>query len=496
MPKPKQPLSKEELEKLQMEVAERSLEMADFYKQNRIYAFRERREHEFLIEDLAKEKIFTPPNPKQKLILDAWEDPKYKVFTLTGGNRLGKTHLGAIIAICVMAGKWLWNDKPIWFPHKKPRKVRWIGQGWESHIKTVLLPKLELLWPKCRPVDTKKNNQGIESNWKDKVSGSTLEIWSNEQESRLQEGWDGDLVIYDEPPKRDIRIVNARGLVDRMGRELLTATLISAGWVRREIIRARLENGSPDPRIFNVRGATRDNLGYGLTQEGIDDFSSKLSAKERKVRLEGESDDVDTLVFYNFDRDKHVREPFKVPLDWIVDISIDFHPSRPWAVVFLATARNNFKYVCHELHLRGNPKFVGEEIVRWVKQNNIRVGKCVIDPLAKGDTNNDQTVYAILEETLGAYGISLDVASKDKDNGIALVNGLLWTENEMPGLYFFRDCPITIQQTEDLSFDPETFKPEKVEDDFTEALYRLALLNTEWYPEVNYNMSSQRSVLL
>jgi hypothetical protein len=97
---------------------------------------------------------------------------------------------------------------------------------------------------------------------------------------------------------------------------------------------------------------------------------------------------------------------------------------------------------------------------------------------------------------LGAYNIGLDVASKDKDNGIAILNNLLWGENEMPVLYYFKTCPKTIQQTEDLMYDPETFKADKKDDDFTEGCYRLALLDRQWYAEQNYDMSKQKSMML
>jgi hypothetical protein len=179
----------------------------------------------------------------------------------------------------------------------------------------------------------------------------------------------------------------------------------------------------------------------------------------------------------------HVKEPFPVPLDWIIDFNIDFHPSKPWAVVFMATARNGFKYIIKEMELRGNPKYVAEEIIRYLEITRCRIGIGQIDPLSKSDNNNDNTVYQIISDTLAAHNISLDVASKDKDNGIAMVNSLLWTENEMPGLFFFKDCGKTIQQVEDLMYDEESLKPiaKKVDDDFTECLYRLALLDTVWW---------------
>lgn len=371
------------------------------------------------------------------------------------------------------------------FSHGGPRKIRYVGQAWESHVKAVIEPQLKFWWPKARPVETKKNNQGIEATWIDKRTKSVLEIMSNVQDSSVFEGWMGDLVIYDEPPKRDVRVACARGLIDRQGRELFCMTLLKEAWIHREVVKARLSDGSPDLTVFNINGDIWSNVGYGLTNEGIDQFAKTLTADEKQARLSGKPSYMTSLVFPRFNRDVHVREPFPIPLDWLVDISIDFHPSKKWAIVFMATARNGIKYIVNEIHENGNPKYMAEQIVRVVKRNNYRTNKCVIDPLSKGDKNNDDTVYDRVAEALAPHGISLETASKDKDNGIALVNNLLWTENEMPGLYYFKSCPMSIQQTEDLMYDPESLKPTavKVDDDFTECIYRLALLNTQWFPE-------------
>jgi hypothetical protein len=483
---------------LQREFAEKVLKWGEFFKKNRIYAFREPDADERKLEIAFGEKIFTPPNPKQAELLAGWDDPRKKVFTFCGGNRLGKTTIGTSIAISVILGRWPWDDKPLPFMHKRARKVRYVGQGWETHIKAVVIPALKYWWPSNRPLDTKKNNQGVEATWKDVATGSTLEIMSTSQSSDVFEGWDGDLVVYDEPPPRDIRVASARGLIDRQGRELVVATLLKEAWLHREIIKARTPDGKPDMTVFNVEGEIYDNIGFGLTIEGVEQFSKTLKADEKEARLKGRPSYMSSLVFPKMDREKHVKERFKIPLDWIVDFQVDFHPSKPWAIVFMATARNNFKYICNEMEIRGNPKFVGEEIIRYLESNKLRVGRGQIDPLAKGDTNNDNTVYDILSNTLANHNISLEIASKDKDNGIALVNNLLWTENEMPGLFFFEDCVKTIQQTEDLMYDPESLKPTamKVEDDFTECLYRLALLDTQWYPEAVYDVSSQKSMVL
>lgn len=156
-------------------------------------------------------KLFRGPNPLQRKVLDAWENPGFKVFSMTGANRIGKTTLGAVIGISTMVGRWPWSGRELKFCHGHARKVRYVGQDWEKHIKAVIEPDLRKWWPKGRKVTTKKNNFGVDSLWVDEGTGSSLEIMSNNQDPDLHEGWSGDLVIYDEPPKREIRVAECKG---------------------------------------------------------------------------------------------------------------------------------------------------------------------------------------------------------------------------------------------------------------------------------------------
>jgi hypothetical protein len=47
-------------------------------------------------------------------------------------------------------------------------------------------------------------------------------------------------------------------------------------------------------------------------------------------------------------------------------------------------------------------------------------------------------------------------------------------------------------------YNPESLKmvAMKVEDDFTECLYRCTLLNTQWFDVVKFNVSEQRNMIL
>lgn len=424
------------------------------------------------------------PNPKQKLMLDAWLNPYYKTFTYTGGNRSAKTTTGIWILLATLFGSYVWNPEvPLPVDIGRPRKIRLVGQDWEKHINTVLVPKLEEWWPKSRPMKRKKNTHGIYAMWEDTTTKSTLEIMSNKQDSELFEGWDGDCVFYDEPPKRAVRVACARGLVDREGREYFGMTLLKEAWIDREVLKARNEDGTVDTTVFKVEASIYDNLGFGVTMEGIKQFEKSLTEAEKHARLYGKPAHLSALVWPQFDPQMHVIPRFDVPLDWLVDINIDFHPAKPWAVEFLATDKLGFKYVVEEIKETGSPKSIVDKIVRLIRSKFYRVESAIqIDPLAKGDTNSEKSVFTTMWEAFASYGYSLTTASKNKETGIPTVGEYLITENEMPALFFFADCVNHINEVENYMFDPDTGKPAKEDDDFCETLYRNIVRGTVWYP--------------
>ena len=220
------------------------------------------------------------PNPKQAQILEAFLEPQFKTFGMSGGNRMGKTTILTLLGLSVMFGKYVWNDQSLLhlFPHNNPRKVRYIGQGWHDHIEQVVIPALKEWWPKNRDVETHGNGVIRDTFWKDKKTKSTLEIMSNTQQTKPHEGW---------PCRRDIYIANARGLVDRNGRALFAATLLDEPWIDREIIRKTDESGKPDKSIFWVEGTSFDNVGYGISKEGLDSLADKLRDDEYESRIKG-----------------------------------------------------------------------------------------------------------------------------------------------------------------------------------------------------------------
>lgn len=429
-----------------------------------------------------KLEFFTRPNPPQAKLLKGWKDEHNKVFTFTGANRSGKTMIGSVLAISTAVGVYLWNGERLYFPHNKPRKIRYVGQDWEKHIKAVVIPELTKWWPQNRPLKKKKNSQGVEALWRDELTGSTIEIMSNNQDSDLHEGWKGDLIIYDEPPKRDIRVANARGLVDRQGRELFCMTLLKEAWVDREVIKAVDEDGKPDSTVFNVHTDIYSNVGFGITEEGVKQFAKTLTDEEKEARLKGIPSYMSGLVYPQYERRTHLIDRFQIPIDWMVDIAIDIHPREKQAILFCAVAPDGRKYLVNEIWGHGDGTWVGEEIVRCCRMNSYRVNRIIIDPLSKGDKNNPHTVFDKVSLVLIQYGYFLETATKDKTSGILEIRNHLLGPNKEPSLFIFNDLIRTIFEIEGYMYDKETQKPMDKDDHMMENLYRIMLLNTNWMP--------------
>jgi hypothetical protein len=422
------------------------------------------------------------PNPKQAQILEAFKDPFYRTFGMSGGNRMGKTTLNTIVALSVLYGKFIWSNESLLhlFPHKKPRKVRYIGQGWHDHIKAVVIPELEKWWPKARPVERRGNGIITDTFWKDIETGGTIEIMSNNQQPKEHEGWSGDLIVYDEPCRREIYVANARGLVDRRGRELFAATLLEEPWIDREIVKKSTEDGKPDKTVFWIEGTSYDNVGYGISREGVDELASKLTEGEKQARIHGIPQYMQGLVLPQFKRKTHLFEWFKIPLDWMVDIAIDVHPRERQAVLFLATDSRNERYICDEIWEHGDGTQVGEAIIRKINKRSFRVNRIIIDPLAKGDRNNPETTYQKIFNVLARYGYSLETAQKDKDGGILEIKKHLMGPNKRPSIFLLDNCIRTLYEIEGWMWDKETQKAQDKDDHMMENLYRLLLLNTQY----------------
>ena len=433
------------------------------------------------------------PNPHQKELLNAFASARYKTLYAVGANRIGKTFIEIIMAASLITGKFPWEPEDrkgwIWdrygWSDSLPIRGRIIGQDWEKHIKTVIIPDMKELFPEEWNMKIKKNTIGVEAFWTHPETGGTIEIMSNNSESSLFEGWHGHFILWDEPPSRDNRIASARGLVDYNGIEGFFMTLLKEAWVDKEVINATLDNGELDPTVFGVKAEITANIGFGLDEKGIKNFASKLTPEEKEARLKGVPAYKAGLVL-NIDRQKHVIKPFRIPSHWPIDVHIDIGVSKPHDIIYVATDTKGFKYVCFEENLRGDGIIIADSIIKKQQRYNLRLNRIICDPLAKADQNNENSTYDKIDMHLNKFmcpftdeAYYLETGSKDKEDGVRRINELLETVNGIPALFFFSDCARAISQCMNLLRDVTGLITKK-DDDMFEGLYRIMLLDTEY----------------
>ncbi|MBU0907367.1 MAG: hypothetical protein KKE05_04400, partial [Nanoarchaeota archaeon] len=176
----------------------------------------------------------TPISPCQEVY--DFEVEKYHNY-FAGGLIHHNTLIGSILidtfANCRQAFDW--KDKALEKVFEnRPVRIRIIASDWEHHANEVIVPKLKEVIT-AGTYTTRKNNVGVEAFWQFKT-GSTIELMTHSQETKLHEGWTGDVVWSDEPLPQDKFVANRRGLIAHSGLFFMTMTAISEPWIMDEIV--------------------------------------------------------------------------------------------------------------------------------------------------------------------------------------------------------------------------------------------------------------------
>lgn len=422
------------------------------------------------------------PWPHQNQLLTLLHQGK-KTILDQGANRTGKTVFGVNVVSSACLGFQPWDGKDtIW--GRQPVRCRIVCVDWEHHAKEVIIPTMYEWLPKGT-YETKKNNVGIEAYWYFE-NGSTVELLTHSQVTKIHEGWKGHLIWADEPMPRDKYSANKRGLVDYEGVFLMTMTAVYESWILDEIV---MKN---DPSIGVVTDVpmTANPL---LSKEAIEDFKNSCPEDEVVPRIHGGWLQLVGLV-YKFNKDNHVIDSFNIPLDWPVIATVDFHLKIKQAIGFYAWDKYNREWVIDEIWEFLTPEQIAYAIARKKKKNSWRLKTVLIDPLAKGDTAylkqrgiEIEDAFSVIERTLRPYNIRLVVASKDKKSGILNVNAALSGAKGESTLKFMRRCERHIWEIQRYTYDQNTDKPKDQDDHFCENLYRSTLAGIKYTNPAIYN---------
>ena len=164
------------------------------------------------------------------------------------------------------------------------------------------------------------------------ANGSLLRFHSCDQQRRRLQGTSLDFVWFDEEPAEDIFKECLMRTLDRSGRVLLTLTPLSGlNWIYRRLY---LRAGA-DPEISLHRLAVDDNP-Y-IERADIEAVLSQYGQREREIRREGHFLDISAgRVYHYFESARHVRNDLRrddgLPLHLSFDFNVGFMYCSAWQV--------------------------------------------------------------------------------------------------------------------------------------------------------------------
>ena len=188
-------------------------------------------------------------------------------------------------------------------------------------------------------------------------------------------------------------------------------------------------------RIF-IPSLLSDN---GFLTQGDPDYEKRLLAlpeRERKALLYGDWDIFEGQYFSEFSRDKHVIEPFEIPVSWRKYRTLDYGLDR-LAVLWCAIAPDGGVYVYREYCESSLPISAAAHAIneRTPKREDIYATLAPPDLWSRSQETG-KTKASIFAE----HGVSFTKTSNDRECGWLAVKELLCEVGGTPRLRIFSNC--------------------------------------------------------
>lgn len=407
-----------------------------------------------------------------------------KIRVVTAGNGSGKTAVASNIA------KWgVEGFNPVTEEYTAVPSRVYVILDDPSKVEEVWLVELRK-WMNIGEEQLKKNGKPYYTEITF-PNGSFIKFLFHGQEDLRVESLEGDLFIFDEPPPRRMWIGLLRGgrTKGRPARYVIIGTPISQAWLR-DYFKSWKNGEFPDTEFFSMHTeSNRANLADGY----IEGFSSHLTERERRTRLEGEFFNTDGLALADlFSREIHITDGRDFPEDWKQKwpavLAVDPHPNKPTVASILVAAPNGRLYYVAEREAKEIPRVWAQ----WVKANwlhEYRIVDMVCDSAGNTDFTGGEGFKSFIEvwnsEGLRIRGTTYD-EKKDDDFLERLQEGLYVPEKGEPALRFLRGCsPGVVEDIENVGWQPikgtESYKP------------KLAIENTDFLATLKYALATNLS---
>lgn len=390
------------------------------------------------------------------------------VVLAIAGNRGGKSRAGARETTWRALGT---------HPYKKvkiPQKI-WVGSyDFPNGVAKIVAPKVLDFLENRQINKIHKNNQSIIDRI-ELINGSTIDFKSYEQDYMKWEGEDIDFAWFDEPPPQMHYEAASRGLVDRNGDSLITATPLKEPWVHETLWEPGISGDDPD--IECVNWSSYDNP-Y-IDHEAMRRFESRLTPEMVKVRIHGEFRELVGRCLPSFkDREPIIIPYYRWPRSWPYFECLDPHQSKPHAFIRAGVNPDKRRLVVFfEREIPGNSKVLGNMILTTRPEETEPI-------VTMADTSiaiRDQEMDSSMQDRLEAMGISIQTAYK-KDQllpGLDLMDIMfnLTMQGFEGGIEIMDTCKGLVKEAKYLRWDDKKEDTPKGKDDLLDCLRYICNIN-------------------
>jgi phage terminase large subunit-like protein len=374
-----------------------------------------------------------------------------KTFGVRGGNRSGKTELGAVIAVAWALGKKYFEGTALWemvkdLPIPEPPNNIWVV--------ALDFPTLrDVIWreklrsgrehPGLLPRDPSIVRKTSDSEFQVFFSnGSVITGKSADSGREKFQGASVDLVWIDEEPEVEIFDECYQRTIDCGGKILLTLTPLAdvASGVRSPWVHELNEEwkaGKTDVAFVSL--SVLDNP-YVPDEEKVKLLAKWKGHPEERARLYGEFIRRSGLVYTMWNRELHLIKPFQIPKDWFRVVSIDPAATGPTAAIWCAYDEKGNQYLYQEY--KEADRIVSEHSKSILLRNRGEtVDIWLIDPKWGSQRNaaDHKENYRLYRES----GIPVRLAEVDDSYGLNVsfeyLNATLTPGNRHPRTYVFED---------------------------------------------------------
>lgn len=210
-------------------------------------------------------------------------------------------------------------------------------------------------------------------------------------------------------------------------------------WIYRLANEKKKSDGSPFEGGKLITTNTFDNK-KNLPDDYIPGLM-KLPKNLRDRHLYGSDADMEGVVWSEFDRSRHVIDPFYIPNQWKKLIALDHGVTNPTAVIFSAVDWDGTVIIYDEHYEAGKPVSYHAEAI---KNRKIEDGRYWIDPSCFAKTQSKDRDYRSIADEYKDYGVIFNPADNTLLTGINRVNEFFKTDK----IKIFRSCENTIREIE------------------------------------------------